>query len=165
MTYLHKQFQPHTYIQTKVKRAETENFFKRDNSVINHQTTTKFKLDLHNPMTYPYIKFELNVCNPYRDNERKLKFLIFLFKRDNSFKNQWTITKFEHDLCIPMTNLHMQFQSYTYMYIVREWKLKFSIFSKFKRDNSVKNKRTITKYNLDLPITNLHMQFEFYTCI
>jgi hypothetical protein len=34
---------------------------------------TKFKLDLHNPMTYPYIKFELNLCNPYRDNERKLK--------------------------------------------------------------------------------------------
>jgi hypothetical protein len=37
----------------------TENFFKRDNSVKNQLTTTKFKLDLHNPMTYPYIKFEL----------------------------------------------------------------------------------------------------------
>jgi hypothetical protein len=30
-----------------------------------------FKLDLHNPMMYPYTKFELNVCNRSRDNERK----------------------------------------------------------------------------------------------
>ena len=57
-------------------------FFKRDNSVKNQQTMTKFELDLRSPMTYPYwyIKFELNVCNPYRDNERKLKFLIFFFQ-------------------------------------------------------------------------------------
>jgi hypothetical protein len=32
---------------------------------------TKFELDLHNPKMYPYIKFELNVCNRSRDNERK----------------------------------------------------------------------------------------------
>jgi hypothetical protein len=75
---------------------------------------TKFILDLHNPMRYPYIKFELNVCNPYRDNEQKLKISKkFLFKRDNSVKNQRIITKFELDLHIPMTNLHMQFESYT----------------------------------------------------
>jgi hypothetical protein len=32
---------------------------------------TKFELDLHNPTMYPYTKFELNVCNRSRDNERK----------------------------------------------------------------------------------------------
>jgi hypothetical protein len=32
---------------------------------------TKFELDLHNPMMYPYTKFELNVCNRSKDNERK----------------------------------------------------------------------------------------------
>jgi hypothetical protein len=80
-------------------------------------------------MTYPYIKFELNVCNPYRDNELKLKIYIFLFRRDNSVKNQRTITKFELDLRIPMTNLHMQFESYTYIQTnVKERKLKISIF-------------------------------------
>jgi hypothetical protein len=37
----------------------------------NHQTMTKFELDLHNPKMYPYTKFELDVCNCSRDNERK----------------------------------------------------------------------------------------------
>jgi hypothetical protein len=49
-----------------------------------------------------------------------------------------------------------------------EWKLKVSIyFSKFKRDNSVTNQQTITKFKLDLHIlmTNLHMQLQSYTCI
>jgi hypothetical protein len=32
---------------------------------------TKFELDLHNLMMYPYTKFELNVCNCSRGNERK----------------------------------------------------------------------------------------------
>jgi hypothetical protein len=55
--YLHTQFQPYTmYIHTtKSYRVETKNFFKKDNSVKNHQTETKFKLDLRNPMIYPYI--------------------------------------------------------------------------------------------------------------
>ena len=112
-------------------RVETENFFKRDNSVINHQTTTKFKLDLRHPMTYPYIKFELNVCNPYQDNERKLKISnFFFFDQEGSLcQNQRTKTKFELDLHIPMTNLHMQFESYTCIQTkVRERKVKISIF-------------------------------------
>jgi hypothetical protein len=46
----------------------TDNSVKKD-----HWTTTKFKLDMRNPMMYPYIKFERNMCNPYRDNERKQK--------------------------------------------------------------------------------------------
>jgi hypothetical protein len=81
-------------------------------------------------MMYPYIKFELNVRNPYRDNQRKLKICIFfMFKRDNSVKNQWTITEFELDLRIPMTNLQMQFESYICIQTkVRERKLKISIF-------------------------------------
>jgi hypothetical protein len=31
---------------------------------------TKFKTDLHNRKMYPYTKFEINVCNGSRDNER-----------------------------------------------------------------------------------------------
>jgi hypothetical protein len=37
--------------------------FKRDIYVRNYQTITKFELDKGIPMTYPYIKFELNVYN------------------------------------------------------------------------------------------------------
>ena len=115
-------------------------------------------------MMHPYIKFELNVCNPYRDNERKLKISIFLFKRDNSVKNQRTKTKFVLDLRIPMTNLHMQFESYTCIQTkLREWKLKF-----ISRGITLsKNHLTITKFELELriPMTYLHMQFQPYTCI
>jgi hypothetical protein len=55
----------------KSQRAETENISKRDNSVKNHQTMIKFNFDLHNLMMYSYTKFESNVCNCSRDNERK----------------------------------------------------------------------------------------------
>jgi hypothetical protein len=41
-------------------------------TVKNYQITIKFRLDLHIPMMYPYIEFELNVCNGCIDNERKL---------------------------------------------------------------------------------------------
>jgi hypothetical protein len=122
-------------------------------------------------MMYPYIKFELNVCYPYRDNERKLKisnFFLFLFKRDNSVKNQRTKTKFTLDLRIFMTNLHMQFESYTCIQTkVRERKLKFYIFFFIQEDNSVKNERTIPKFEIDLriPMMNLHVQFQPYTYI
>jgi hypothetical protein len=61
------------------------------------------------------------------------------FKRNNSVNNQRTITKFVLDLCIPMTNLHMQSEPYACIQRnVRERKMKMSIFLKFKRDNSVK---------------------------
>jgi hypothetical protein len=105
------QFQPYTYIQIKVREQKLK-ISSRGITVKNHQTMTKFKLDLRNPMMYPNIKFELNVCNPYRDNEQKLKISKnVLFKRDNSVKNQRTKAKFKFDLRIPMTN-HMQFESY-----------------------------------------------------
>jgi hypothetical protein len=48
-----------------------------------------------------------------------------------SVKNHWTKTKFRRDLSIPLTNLHKQYQPYTYMYIqtkVGEWILKISYF-------------------------------------
>jgi hypothetical protein len=62
-------------------------------------------------MLYQYIKFEFNVCNPYRHYERKVKICIsFQSSRGITVKNQQTITKFEIDLRIPMTNLHMQFE-------------------------------------------------------
>jgi hypothetical protein len=79
---------------------------------------TKFKLDLRNPMMYPYIKFELDVCKSYKDNERKLKISIFFFQ---------TITKFELDPHIPMMYLYRQLQTYTYIQTkVRERELKIS---------------------------------------
>jgi hypothetical protein len=34
---------------------------------------TKFELDLRIPLTYPYVKFELNVLYHWGDNEWKLK--------------------------------------------------------------------------------------------
>jgi hypothetical protein len=61
--------------------------------------------------------------------------LFFLFKRDNSVKNLRTITKFELDMLIPMTNRHMQFEPYTYIQ-TKDGERKLKIF--FKRDNSVK---------------------------
>jgi hypothetical protein len=65
------QFEPYTYIQTKIKEWKLK-FFSREITLSkNHPTMTKFELDLHNPMMYPYTKFELNVCNHSRDNERK----------------------------------------------------------------------------------------------
>jgi hypothetical protein len=52
-----------------------------------------------------------------------------IFKRDNSVKNHKTMTKFELDLCIPMTYLYMLFQIYAYIpRKVRELKLKISHF-------------------------------------
>ena len=120
-------------------------------------------------MTHPYIKFEFNVCNPHRDNERKLKISkFFLLKRDNSVKTNG-----------PNPNLNLTcallWQTYTCnlnLIHASKQKLesvnwKFQFFSKFKRGNSVKNQWTITKFELDLRIsmTNLHMQFEPYTYI
>jgi hypothetical protein len=110
------------------------------------------------------------VCNPYRDYERKLEISIFSkFKRGNSVKNKQIITKFEIDLRIPTTNIRMQFEPYSCIQPkVRERKLKIAKnVSKFKRNNSVKNQQTMTKFELDLRIimTYLHMQFEPYTYI
>jgi hypothetical protein len=71
MTNLHIEFEPYTYIQTKVRERKLK-FFSRGITLSKiHPTMTKFELDLHNPMMYPYTKFELNVCNLSRDNERK----------------------------------------------------------------------------------------------
>jgi hypothetical protein len=44
--------------------VETENFFKRDNSVKNHGIMTKFKFYLHISMMYPYIKIGVECVQP-----------------------------------------------------------------------------------------------------
>jgi hypothetical protein len=69
--------------------AETKNVFKRDNSVkIFIIPRPNLNLTYVNSVMCPYIKFELNVCNPYKDNEQKLKISFSpKFKRDNSVKN------------------------------------------------------------------------------
>jgi hypothetical protein len=59
MTYLHMQ---------RTSKQKTDNFFTRDNTVKNDQTMTKFKHGMRNPMYIHTSNFELNVCNPYRDN-------------------------------------------------------------------------------------------------
>ena len=110
------QFQPYTYIPSKVRerKLKISYFFlsSRGITVKNHWTMTKFELDLRIPMTYSYIKFELNVCKCCQDNEWKLKISNFFskFKRDNSVKNHRTMTKFEHDLRIPMTCPYVKFE-------------------------------------------------------
>jgi hypothetical protein len=86
------------------------------------------------------------------------------FKRDNSVKNQWTITKFEFDLHISMTNLHMQFEPYTCIQTkVRERKLKFCS----RGITLSKNHPTMTKFKLDLhnPIMYPYTIFELNVCI
>ena len=71
MTNLYMQFEPYTYIQTKVRERKLKFKSRGITPSKNHRTMTKFELDLHNPMMYSYTKFELNVCNRSRDNERK----------------------------------------------------------------------------------------------
>jgi hypothetical protein len=66
--------------------TKTENFIliskrKGHNSAKNHQTMTNNKHDLHNPLTYPYAKFELHVQYHLGDNERKLK-ISYYFQRE-----------------------------------------------------------------------------------
>jgi hypothetical protein len=49
----------------------------------------------------------------------------FVISRGITVKNRWTIINFEHDLSIPMTYLHMQYEPYTCIQTkVREQKLK-----------------------------------------
>jgi hypothetical protein len=56
-------------------------------------------------------------------------FNLFQFRRDNSVKNYRTITKFDLEVRIPLTHLHVQFNPCTYIPTkVREWKLKFLYF-------------------------------------
>jgi hypothetical protein len=64
------QFEPYTYIQTKVKERKLK-FISRGTPLSkNHPTMTQFELlDLNNP-SYD-TKFELNVCSRSGDNERK----------------------------------------------------------------------------------------------
>jgi hypothetical protein len=93
----------------------------------------------------------------------KFLFLFFWFKRNNSVKKQRTITKFEFDLCIPMTNIHMQFEPYTYIKTkVREQKLKF-----ISRGITLsKTHPTITKFEIDLhnPTMYWYTKFELNVC-
>jgi hypothetical protein len=55
MTYLHMQFEPYTYMQTKVRERKLKMSPRRNK----HQTMIKFELDQRNPMVNPYIKFEM----------------------------------------------------------------------------------------------------------
>jgi hypothetical protein len=71
MTNLQMQFEFYTYIQTKIRKRKLKFFSRGITLSKSHPTITKFELDLHNLMMYPYTKFELNVCNHSRDNERK----------------------------------------------------------------------------------------------
>ena len=71
--------------------------------------------------------------------------------------------KFELDLRIPMTNIHMQFESYTCIRTkVKERKLKF-----ISRGITLsKNNPTMTKFELDLhnPMMYSYTKFELNVC-
>jgi hypothetical protein len=98
----------------------------------------------------------INVCNPYRDNESRG---ITLSKTaDQNQIRTWPAHSYDKPIhAIWILYMHPN-KSY------RECKLKISIFSKFKRGNSVKNQWTITKFELDLriPMTNLHAIWTLY---
>ena len=69
------------------------------------------------------------------------------------------MTKFDVDLRIPMTNLHMQFETFTYIQTkVRERKPKGITPSK--------NHPTMTKFELDLlnPMMYRYTKFELQVC-
>jgi hypothetical protein len=90
-----------------------------------------------------------HTCIPSKVKKMETEnFILFCkFKKDNPVKNQWTLTKFELDLRITITYLHMQFQSYTYIQTkVTERKLNISsrgiILSKYFW--------TMTKFTFDL---------------
>jgi hypothetical protein len=69
------QFEPYTYIQTKVRERKLKFFSRGITLSKNHPTMTKFELDLQHPMMYPYTKFESNMCNRSRDIEWKPKIM------------------------------------------------------------------------------------------
>jgi hypothetical protein len=91
------------------------------------------------------------------------KFLLFLFKRDNSAKNQRTKTKFELDLRIPMTNLHMQFEPYIH---TSKQKLESGNWNLFQEGELSKNHPTMTKFELDLhnPMMYWNTKFVWNVC-
>jgi hypothetical protein len=114
-------------------------------------------------MTNLHMQFESYSCIQTKVESINWKFRFFpKFKRGNSVKNQWTITKFELDLRIPMTNLYMQFEPYTYIQTnVRERKLKFNS----RGITLSKNHPTVTKFKFDLhnPIYS-YTKFELNVC-
>jgi hypothetical protein len=57
-----------TYIQTKVRRAETDFFFQ--DGLLTHEEVPTF-FHPRNPTTHPYVKFELN-CSALPDTMTKL---------------------------------------------------------------------------------------------
>jgi hypothetical protein len=82
-------------------------------------------------MTYPYVKYELNMYKFWGDNEWKLKISFFSkLKGYNSAKNHRTMTKLNYDLCILMTYPYI-IKYELNMYIFggdNEWKLKISYY-------------------------------------
>jgi hypothetical protein len=122
--------------------------FKRDNSFKNQRTKTK--LNLTCAFLWRTYTCNLNLIHASKHKLESINWKFQFFsklKRGNSVKNRWTITKFKLHLRIPMTNLHMQFEPYTYIQTkVRERKLKF-----ISRGITLsKNHPTITKFELDL---------------
>jgi hypothetical protein len=81
--------------------------------------------------------------------------------------HEWTMTKFELDLRIPMIYQQMQFQT-LYIHYYKSYRAKtekFLIFCKFKRDYSVKIHQSMTRFEQTCNISTMyqHMQFQPYT--
>jgi hypothetical protein len=62
---------------------------------------TKFDLDMYFLMTYPYVKFELNVCNRYKDNERKL---MMTERQKNGMREQGKTICPSHNYCLQFSD-------------------------------------------------------------
>jgi hypothetical protein len=75
---------------------------------------TKLELDLHIPITYSYIKFQLNVKTV---GEKMSLNFFFKVKGHKSVNNHRTLTKFKRDLHIPMAYSYVKFELNMYNYL------------------------------------------------
>jgi hypothetical protein len=102
---------------------------------------TKYELDHRTPMTYPYIKSQLNTYNCWGDNEQKLKLSLIQSKRG--------ITRTQPVPSFNMSNLSWMC---TAVGEIMNENRKILFCFKVKGHNSVKNHRTMNKFDFDLHI-------------
>jgi hypothetical protein len=78
-------------------------------TVKNHLISTKFEFDSYFLVKYLHLQFQSYsyITKKIREWQLKISYFFSKFKRDSSVKNHWNMTKFEHDLHIPKTYLHI----------------------------------------------------------
>lgn len=82
----------------------------RHDSPEKHRTKFEISLYIHKIYMYLYIKYELNVCNDFWDDDQKAIFPFSpKFTRHSSVKNHWSGTKFERirKTIVPELNMNL----------------------------------------------------------